>query len=213
MPDQLSTPLSEVKPHYTSSQGEQKTTQTIINTLHLEKHIEGGYFVETDRNPLQIPNPFPSSTHTKTDESNSNNLRSASTTIFYYLTPSSPQGAFHTNAGRTIHTLHHGRGRYVIIHADEATGGKKARVEVFTVGKNIAAGEKLQWIVEGGKYKASYLLPDEEGSDDTEGLLISETVVPGFEYCDHGFLDAETLQGLVEPDQARELSWLVRKHE
>ena len=70
----------------------------------------------------------------------------------------------------------------MIIHADEAADGeeagkeKKVRVESFVVGKNIAAGEQLQWIVEGGKYKSSYLLPDEdEGSEGkTDGLLISE---------------------------------------
>ena len=28
--------------------------------------------------------------------------------------------------------------------------------------------------VEGGKYKASFLLPDEEGDSESEGLLISE---------------------------------------
>lgn len=51
----------------------------------------------------------------------------------------------------------------------------KARVEVFTVGKDVAKGEKLQWIVDGGKFKASYLLPDdEEGGKTSEGLLISE---------------------------------------
>lgn len=73
-----------------------------------------------------------------------------------------------------MHTLHRGRGRYVIIHADEVEEGGKARIETFVVGKNIAAGEKLQWIVEGGKFKSSYLLPDNESGQETDGLLISE---------------------------------------
>ena len=75
-----------------------------------------------------------------------------------------------------MHTLHSGRGRYVIIHADEVAGSKaKARIESFTVGHDLARGEKLQWIVEGGKFKASYLLPDAEGDGKSaEGLLISE---------------------------------------
>jgi len=82
-----------------------------------------------------------------------------------------------------VHTLHWGRGRYVLIHADEVMSpegkvveGKKARIETFVVGKDIQKGEKVQWIVEGGKYKASYLLPDQEGDEEkrTEGLLISE---------------------------------------
>lgn len=64
-----------------------------------------------------------------------------------------------------MHTLHKGRGRYVIIHADEVARGEfpggygegnaaegerwvgTARVETFIVGQNVLAGEKLQWLV------------------------------------------------------------------
>ena len=141
--------------------------------------------------------------------------RNASTTIFYYLTPQSPQGNFHRNRGRTVHTLHRGRGVYVLIHADEPDlpGGGK-RIETFTVGPDVANGEKLQWIVEGGKFKASFLLPDDASSSNEKtsgGLLISETVVPGFEFCDHDFLNAEDFRKLVTPEKADELAWLVRK--
>jgi uncharacterized protein len=66
----------------------------------------------------------------------------------------------------------------VIIHADEAAKtGKTARVETFVVGRDVMNGEKLQWIVEGGKYKASFLLPDDESNGNeakSQGLLISE---------------------------------------
>ena len=98
------------------------------------------------------------------------------------LTPNAPLGAFHRHWGRTIHTWHRGRGRYVIIHADEATcshegSGEfervegKARLESFVVGPDVARGERLQWVVGAGKYKASYLLPDiskqgDEGGED-----------------------------------------------
>jgi predicted cupin superfamily sugar epimerase len=61
-----------------------------------------------------------------------------------------------------------GRGRYVLIHADEE--GEKKRVESFIVGKDVAQGERAVWVVEGGKYKASFLLE----CDGEEGLLISE---------------------------------------
>ena len=70
-------------------------------------------------------------------------------------------------------------------------------------------GERLQWIVEGGKFKASFLLPDIEGGEGSEGLLISETVVPGFEFCDHDFLSAQGLKTLVGLEQAKELAWLL----
>lgn len=119
----------------------------------------------------------------------------------------SPQGSFHRNLGRTVHTLHSGRGRYILLHPQE---GKKARIETFVVGHDIAKGEKLQWIVDGGIFKASYLLPD-EGSSNSDGLLISETVVPGFEFSDHDFMTPQILSEWVTPEQAKELSWLIRK--
>ena len=64
----------------------------------------------------------------------------------------------------------------MIIHpVDEGEGrGEKARIETFVVGHNIDKGERLQWIVEGDRYKASFLLPDEEGTSESGGLLISE---------------------------------------
>ena len=224
-----------------------------IWALNLEPHVEGGYFVETDRDPRRVPNPFlvdeavTQPAHVVSQTAQGKELtRAASTSIFYLLTPKSPMGCFHRNRGRTVHTLHWGRGRYVIIHADEAMEiydeddgvvntieraikrevkseeesevksekkseeesevksevksgadvkikieeeseveskeskdegkkqSKKVRVETFEVGKNIEKGEKLQWIVEGGKYKASFLLPDDAEGKDSEGLLISE---------------------------------------
>ncbi|TVY31436.1 Uncharacterized protein LSUB1_G008647, partial [Lachnellula subtilissima] len=175
---------------------------SLLTLLALEPNIEGGYFSETDRAPDTVPNPFPFSTSSSTtglapQRPGFNPLvRNSSTTIYYLLTPTSPQGGFHRNKGRTVHTLHHGRGRYVLIHANEP--GDEKRIESFVVGTDIEKGEKLQWIVEGGKFKASYLLPDEEGGTESQGgLLISETVVPGFEYCDHDFLPEEGLQELV----------------
>lgn len=72
----------------------------------------------------------------------------------------------------------------MLLHADEVTKDgkveKKARVESFVVGQNVAQGERLQWIVEGGKFKASFLLPDVEGEKGSGGLLISEVSIYAF---------------------------------
>lgn len=185
--------------------------------------MEGGYFVETDRDTIRVPSPFgPKPTDSK----------NASTTIHYLLTPATSLGSFHRNRARTVHTLHRGRARYVIIHADEVStpefpGGYsegdhdgsgedemwrgRARIETFVVGPNVLDGEKLQWIVEGGKYKASFLLPDEEGGTTSDGCLISETVVPGFEFEDHDFMRMERLEALASKEQRDELAWLIRK--
>ena len=168
---------------------------SIISSLHLQAHPEGGYYAETDRDPLLIPNPF---------KPDSDSVRNASTTIYYLLSQASPVGHFHRNEARTVHTLHRGRGRYLIIHED-------GTIETFVVGHDLVEGEKLQWIVEGGKYKASHLLPD--GSESDGGLLISETVVPGFEFEDHDFLTAEGLKALVREEQVLELGWLLNEKE
>jgi len=182
--------------------------QTIIEALQMLPHIEGGYFVETDRDPALVASPFPETPASELMPQRPGfkpEFRNASTSIFYLITPGSPQGNFHRNRARTVHTLHRGRGRYVLIHAD-----KDKRIETFVVGPNVAAGEKLQWIVEGGKYKASFLLPDSEGGETSSGLLISETVVPGFEYCDHDFLTLQGLRGLLGETASKDLEWLVR---
>ncbi len=188
-----------------------------FDTLSLQDHIEGGHFVETDRDPLLIPNPFKDlpqlANATVKDKSDT---RHASTTIYYFLSPKSPVGHFHRNRGRTVHTLHWGRGRYVILHFDQVSQGK-VPIETFVVGRDISKGEKLQWIVESGKFKASFLLPDhgeEVGDGKSEkGLLISETVVPGFEYSDHDFMTAEQLLDSLGEGQKEELKWLLKTEE
>ena len=169
MPHSTDFVVRPMSPYFPSSTNnpEQPDVQQIIDTLHMQKHPEGGYFVETDRDPRVIPSPF-------AKQPGGDETRNLSTTIFYLLTPNNPKGSFHRNKGRTVHTLHRGRGLYVIIHADEVEKGGKARVETFVVGHGSLKGEKLQWIVEGGKYKASFLLPDEEAGTQSGGLLISE---------------------------------------
>ncbi|EMD64561.1 hypothetical protein COCSADRAFT_89921 [Bipolaris sorokiniana ND90Pr] len=210
----LSTKLTPIYPSSSSATPEESpATQSLISSLNLQKHIEGGYFAELDRNPLLIPNPFLQSDNGEEEVkrtaqkplSGDDAVRNASTSIYYMLSRGEPQGNFHRNKGRTIHTLISGRGRYVLIHADEP--GTPKRVESFVVGMDFAAGEKSVWVVEGGKYKASFLLEGAEG----ERLLISETVIPGFEYSDHDFLTLEGFRKIVTPEQAEELEWLVRE--
>ncbi|KAF7591226.1 hypothetical protein BBP40_001831 [Aspergillus hancockii] len=214
-------PITSIRPHYPPPTHSDKPLpesphiQKTLQTLHLIPHPEGGYYSETDRHPLQIPNPYRNekdSNKTVPEKEDEKSTRSASTTIFYFLTPQSPMGHFHRNRSRTVHTLHRGRGRYVIIHADQAErNGGKAPIESFVVGQRIEEGERLQWIVEGGKYKSSYLLPDPDGEENSsEGLLISETVIPGFEFYDHDFLTAERMEMLLTSDQIQELKWMVR---
>jgi predicted cupin superfamily sugar epimerase len=92
-------------------------TQDIISTLKLQKHVEGGYYAEIDRNPLTIPNPFLSQNGGDEEEdvkntaekpmSGDNAIRNASTSIYYMLSAVNPQGHFHRNKGKTVCVLLH----------------------------------------------------------------------------------------------------------
>ncbi|KIW40980.1 uncharacterized protein PV06_06579 [Exophiala oligosperma] len=198
-----------------------------ISALSLQAHIEGGFFAETDRDGLLVPNPFLGLPYlTNATARDASTTRSASTTIFYLVGPTSPVGHFHRNRGRTVHTLHRGRGRYVLLHVDERDQDGRVPVETFVVGHDLERGERLQWIVDGGKFKASFLLPDTDttaghgdgggeggGDQSQQGLLISETVVPGFEYSDHDFLTAQGMVEYLDRNQIKELKWLLKRDE
>ncbi|KAF9697863.1 hypothetical protein EKO04_004289 [Ascochyta lentis] len=221
MPSNKLTPSFPLGTH----NAETPTTSRLINDLSLIPHPEGGYFVELDRDERRVKNPFSATTTTTTtadekknanEEKNEDEVkeRNASTSILYFLTPHRPQGSFHRNKARTVHTLIRGRGTYVLLHPDEGEGGKR-RVESFVVGHDVAAGEKVVWVVEGGRYKASFLLPDrrqdgEDGGGEESCLLISETVVPGFEFSDHDFLTKQKFEEILSSEQRDELAWLVR---
>ncbi|KAF7115723.1 hypothetical protein CNMCM5793_003226 [Aspergillus hiratsukae] len=139
-------PITSLKPIYhPSTKPNSKSIQTTLQTLNLQPHPEGGYYTETDRHPYRIPNPY---------RSDSDTTRSLSSTIYYHLTPNSPTGFLHLNRSRTIHSLHRGRARYVVIHADlaDGTGRALAPVTSFVVGPDIEKGERVQWVVDyGGK--------------------------------------------------------------
>ncbi|KAJ6139603.1 hypothetical protein N7471_006089 [Penicillium samsonianum] len=219
-------PISKIKPAYplpSTPTQEEPAIQSTINALNLCPHPEGGYFCETDRDPRRVANPYQqpiiSVTDTDTDTDTDPESRSASSSILYLLTPQRPLGAFHRNQSRTVHVWQSGRGRYVVIHVDEVSRDHsrgcsaekaKARVETFVVGPGVEVGERVQWVVEGGKYKASFLLPDEPEGETSSGLLISEVVFPGFEFADHDFLRKEQMEELLTAEEVQELSWMLK---
>ncbi|KAK9447782.1 RmlC-like cupin domain-containing protein [Limtongia smithiae] len=175
----------------TATPAESEHATALIAALNMIPHIEGGYFVETDRSALVMPNPY--------NPTAADPTRTLSTLIYYLLTPHSPIGRFHRNKSRTIHLLHKGRATYVLIHPDGS-------METYVVGHDVAKGEKLQWIVEGGDYKASFV-------DAGEECLISEVVIPGFEYTDHNFMATrDELVSLIGEEQAQEWDWLLSKN-
>lgn len=154
-------------------------SEQLIADLRLQEHPEGGYFIETDRSQISIHNPFNSKHADLLD-----NMRPTSTSIYYLLNRTRPNGFFHRNQSRTIHTLHEGSGIYLLLHppnSDAKTahiqqiymtrrgrsqladfGGYERRrldngwtIEKFGVGRQYGV---YQWLVEGNVYKASFLL-------------------------------------------------------
>jgi predicted cupin superfamily sugar epimerase len=88
------------------------------------------------------------------------------------LTDDEPKGYLHRNLSPIVHFFHGGAPMtYWLL---DETG----RVVRHVLGPNLATGETLQLVVPGGTWKCSELHPG--GS---YGLL-SESVMPGFEYDD-----------------------------
>ncbi|CCD24636.1 Cff1p NDAI_0D03220 [Naumovozyma dairenensis CBS 421] len=176
----------------------------LIDTWGLIKHGEGGYFKETDRSPFVMDAPTKITKKGSWEEEETTKLvllkRNYSTLIYYLLTPDSPIGKMHKNRNRIIHILQRGKGQYVLIYPN-------GQVKSFRVGFDYANGEVSQWVVPGGVYKASFLVPNEEFHN---GLLISEVVVPGFDFEDHLFMSGyDEMVNLLGEEKAASLKFLL----
>lgn len=155
--------------------------------MRMQKHPEGGYFAETDRQEEQVPSPFADG-----------KLRPLATTIYYLLTYEDPAGVFHMNKSVTMHVLHQGRAEYTLIHPENPP-----RIEKVIMGPNIDVGEKLQLLVGSNIWKKSKLLDDDVSAADKDpakrdrtGCLITEVVFPGFHWEDHKYLSRAELERL-----------------
>jgi len=162
----------------------------LIKHLKLIKHVEGGYFAETDRQKEEIPSAFANGA-----------TRSLATTIYYLLTYDEPDGVFHMNKSPTMHVLHQGRVEYTLI--TPGVNGGPPNVEVKVMGPNIHAGETLQLLVGSNVWKKSRLLPEDVAAAKADtakqqytGCLITEVVFPGFYWEDHEFLTEAKLKAL-----------------
>ncbi|KAJ6499577.1 RmlC-like cupin domain-containing protein [Mycena vitilis] len=164
----------------------------LVNQLGLSRHPEGGYFLETHREPDVMCSPFAAG----------GPPRSLATSIYYFLDYDSPSGVIHMNKSVTYHILHQGRAEYTLI-----TPGNPPTIEKKVMG--TGAGETRQLTVGSGVWKMSRLLPEDlkRAKTDEEvrnlGCLITEVVVPGFHWDDHKFLTKSELFDLLRdiPDR------------
>lgn len=180
---------------------ESSVVTELAKQLQLDKHPNGGYFKETDR-----PEDKVLARQLNLSSGTFNNYpikRNASSLIHFLMTCESPIGRFHTNiASRTIHILQRGSGVYVLIKPN-------GDIESFKVGFN--KGEKTQWVVEPGVFKGCYLIPEvgvgSESADDC--MLVSEIVIPGFDFEDMIFLDKQKLVEKVGKEKADVLEFML----
>ncbi|MDB5967806.1 MAG: hypothetical protein JWQ90_256 [Hydrocarboniphaga sp.] len=152
-----------------------------IARLGLEAHPEGGYFrrIYTDGRLIDTPA----------------GARAAASSIHYLLDRRSPLGRLHRNRSTILHYLQHGGPvDYRLLTADGS---------LRTVTLGIEPGQSLFLAVPGGVWKASELPPD------VAHALVSEVVLPGFDYADHDFMSLSQLAGEY-PQHLDALRALVR---
>ena len=138
----------------------------LIARLALDKHPEGGWFkrIHTSEHVLDT----------------ANGARACVTSIHYLLTADEPLGRLHRNRSDILHYLQ-GGGPVEYLLLDEASGELRRAV------LGHGADQQLFLFVPGGVWKASRL------TGTASHALVSEAVVPGFDFADHAFADAALL--------------------
>ena len=138
------------------------TVEQIIEYLHLEGHVEGGFYRRT----------YEAAKTAKVTTAAGE--RFSMTSIFYLLSAESPIGHFHLNKSDIVHYFQLGNPiMYYLINP-------QGELSTVVMGTNLAAGEQLQLTVPGGTWKASKII---EGGKKGYSL-ISEAVSPGFDFAD-----------------------------
>jgi len=153
----------------------------LIERLRLEPHPEGGWFrrIYTDDTLLAT----------------SAGERPRATSIHYLLTRGSPRGYLHRNRSTILHFLQSGGPvKYLLVDR----GGNLRPVVLGT-----ADDQALFLEVPGGCWKASMLLAG------ASHALVSEVVVPGFDFADHEYMSDARLRAEF-PQYQQALADLVR---
>lgn len=156
--------------------------QALINALGLEGHVEGGYYRRTfeSRQTVMIP-------AQDQQQSDLTVQRFAATSTYYLLTNDQPIGRWHRNRSDILHFFHAGSPLdYFLI----APNGDYTHI---ALGSDVAAGHQLHMLVPGGYWKATHLPDGEFG-------LLSEVVVPGFDFADMELATEETIRKSVTGD-------------
>ncbi|GFG55818.1 cupin [Mycolicibacterium agri] len=130
--------------------------------LNLSPHPEGGYFRETWRSGLSIPQSALPMDY--------EGPRSAGTAILFLLMPGQ-QSAWHTVRSTEIWLFH--RGSPLLLEF----GPEQDRAATHLLGADIVAGEHPQLVIPPGNWQRARPRDDEPS-------LVSCIVVPGFDFAD-----------------------------
>jgi len=135
------------------------SAEEVIETLQLQAHPEGGFFLETFRAeplPFEVPG---------------RGERSASTAI-YFLLRASDFSALHVVT--SDEAWHHYYGDTLELHCFDA-----GRHRAVLLGSDLLRGERPQHVVRRGEFQAARVSPGKHGF-----ALCGCTVAPGFDFAD-----------------------------
>lgn len=132
-----------------------KTKEQWLEELALMPHPEGGYFKQTEKSTIEYQQ--------------QEKKRALYTSIYFLLTPESPSH-FHELTADEFWFYHDGEP--LTVHCIFPNGD----YEMVKIGKNVAQGEKLHYVVPAGTIFGSTVEKDY--------ALVSCTVIPGFEFDD-----------------------------
>ncbi len=139
----------------------------LIAALRLQPHPEGGLFAEVYRDPDWVKHPR-------------HGQMRPMFTLIHFLLPSKTFSALHRVA--QAEAWHHLEGDPVEIHTLTDAGEHAVHV----IGKDLAAGQKPQFVVKAGLWQAAVPKGDDYA-------LVGCTVSPGFEFADFEMPDRAAL--------------------
>ena len=151
------------------------TADDLIRLLHLEPlPLEGGWYRETHRSSRQLPANVLAPRYRA--------ARSASTAIYYLLTPDTFSALHRLPTDEVFHFYLGDPVEMLQIGPAPEDGGR-----ILTLGSDLLAGQQLQTVVPAGVWQGSKLRAGGAFA------LMGTTMTPGFDFADYEGADRDAL--------------------